>query len=128
LSAEILAIPHGPLQSFTHNGNTITGVATSSLGAQQSEVWHASIAAHSETPLHTHAAEEIVIVVKGSLEAQFKDSSQQCSAPCTIILPAHSEHRLKNIGDEPTSHYLIMPLKSTIVDENKQEMTLVWRN
>lgn len=128
VSAEATVIEHSKLRSYENNGNKLTGVATPSLGAIKSEVWHSSIAPGSETPPHTHATEELVILVKGTLEATVLDEgSSKCSAPCTIILEANKHHRLKNVGNEPTSHYLIMRPKSKIFDDAHQEMTLPWR-
>lgn len=124
---EAIVVPHGPLKAYEKNKNTLTGVATPSLGAKQSEVWHSSIEVGSETPVHTHSHEEIVILLKGKLEAVVEDKHSVCEAPCTIILPALQKHILKNVGEVPTSHYLVMPAKSTISDSTGQDMQLPWR-
>jgi quercetin dioxygenase-like cupin family protein len=125
--AEPIVIPHGSLTGYGNNNNSLTGIATPSLGAVESEVWHSSIAVGSETPFHAHAAEEIVILLNGTLEATVENKSSSCAAPCTIILPAFKKHKLKNIGGVPTSHYLVMPSKSKIFDNNNEEMNLPWR-
>ncbi len=125
--ADPVIIPHDQLRSYPNNGNSLTGIATTPLGATESEVWQASIAVDSETPLHTHAAEEIVILQAGDIEATVDGSSSICSAPCTIILPANKQHKLKNVGPIPTNHILVMPARSKVYDENKQEMFLPWR-
>lgn len=125
--AEAIIVPHGTLKSFGNSQNTLTGVATPSLGATQSEIWHSSIGVGLETPLHTHEAEEIVILLAGKLQATVENNISNCDAPCTIILPANKSHVLKNIGEIPTSHYLVMPIKSKILDADNNEMTLPWR-
>jgi|SRR5580704_16082333 quercetin dioxygenase-like cupin family protein len=96
--AEPIVIPHRSLIEHGNNQNVLTGVATPSLGAQESEVWHSRIAVGSETPFHTHVAEEIVVLVEGELQATVGEKSLSCSAPCTIILQANKQHMLKNIG------------------------------
>jgi len=125
--AEAIIVPHASLTPHGNSQNTLTGVATPSLGATQSEIWHSSIAVGSETPLHTHEAEEIVILLAGKLQANVGDKLSSCEAPCTIILPANESHTLKNIGEIPTNHYLVMPIKSKILDANHKEMNLPWR-
>ena len=127
LSAEPIVISHSELQSYKLNGNTLTGIATPSLGANDSEVWQSSIDVGSQTPLHTHETEEIVILVAGEIDAVVENKSIRCSAPCTIILPANKQHQLKNCGTIPTNHFLVMPGKSKIIDSNSKEMILPWR-
>lgn len=68
-----------------------------------------------------------MILLKGKLEAIVEGKSAICEAPCTIILPALKKHILKNVGEVPTSHYLVMPTKSIISDSSGQEMQLPWR-
>lgn len=125
--ADGIAISHQNLQPFPHNNNTITGIAMPSMGAKDHEVWRSSIEVGSRTPFHTHDAEEIVILLGGSMEAVVNGKSLSCVAPCTIILPAHEEHMLKNIGDIPTDQILVMKPRTKIYDQTKQEMTLPWR-
>lgn len=125
--AEAITIPHASLTPYGNSQNTLTGLATPSLGATQSEIWHSSIGVGSETPLHTHEAEEIVILLAGRMQAIVGDKLSRCDAPCTIILPANESHMLKNIGDVPTNHYLVMPIKSKILDTQGKEMLLPWR-
>jgi quercetin dioxygenase-like cupin family protein len=125
--SEAIVIPHGSLMAYEKNNNKLTGVATPSHGAVQSEIWHSSIAVGSETPLHTHEAEEIVILLAGRMQAVVGKELSSCDAPCTIILPANESHILKNIGDIPTNHYLVMPIKSKIFDAHSNEMVLPWR-
>jgi len=128
VNGEPIIIPHGSLMPHDNGHNKLIGIATPSLGAHHTEAWHSSIAVGAQTPSHTHAAEEIVILQTGTLEAIVGSKSSSCSAPCTIILPAGAAHKLRNIGSVATSHYLIMPSKSKIFDSDGNEMNLPWRN
>lgn len=128
VAANAVVISHERLARFENSGNQLTGIATPQLGAHQSEVWRASISSGSQTPVHTHRAEEIVILLLGTLEAVIEGQSERCNAPCAIVLPANKEHYLKNVGEIATDHLLIMPSKSKIVDSKGDEMTLPWRN
>ena len=125
--SEAIIISHNMLQSYEKNGNILTGIATPSLGAQQSEIWNSSIAIGSQTLKHKHNVEEIVILLAGELEVVVEDKTSKCEAPCSIILPANKYHVLKNTGTIPTQHYLVMPAKSGIHDEIGNELNLPWR-
>ena len=125
--ADGIIVLHSNLSSTTNNNNTIMGIATPSLGAKDSEIWRSQIEINSKTPLHQHEAEEIVVLLSGTLEAEVNGKSVSCTAPCTIILPANEPHMLKNIGDIPTDQILIMKSQSKISDQSGQEMQLPWR-
>jgi len=120
-------ISHEDLPSFEKAGATLTGLATSSMGAKQYEVWRSSLAPGGCTPLHTHASEEICIYLSGKGRAVIGGEETVFEAPCTIICPANVEHQFFNIGEEPSDHILILGIDSTIVDADKEVMNLPWR-
>lgn len=126
--AHPITIPHQTLKTYSHEQNSLMGIATPSLGAVESEVWQSSIGVDNETPFHMHSREELIILVAGELKATVGDESSTCAAPCTIVLPANIKHKLENTGTIPTMHYAIMPSKSKIYDDEQKEMHLPWRN
>jgi len=71
-------ISHEDLPSFEKAGATLTGLATSSMGAKQYEVWRSSLAPGVCTPLHTQASEEICIYLSGKAEASFYFPCSRC--------------------------------------------------
>jgi len=120
-------IPHEGLPSFGKAGATLTGLATSSMGVKQYEVWRSSLAPGGCTPLHTHASEEICIYLTGKGKAVIGGEEVFFEAPCTIICPANVEHQFFNVGEESSDQILILGIDSTIVDADKEVMNLPWR-
>ena len=126
-AAKPVVVDHNDLKTFKNNGNSLCGLATPALGAQEFEVWHSSIAAGSCTPRHTHETEEIFIFFKGEGKAVVGDEEVFYKAPCTLILPAHVPHQIFNLGDEPTDHIAVLGCHSEIVSSSGMIMQLPWR-
>lgn len=127
-SAELArVIPHAGLRSFENQGNTLTGIATHSLGACELEVWRASIAPHSETPLHTHESEEIFVILKGEGVAIIGGKELPFAAPATLIAPAGVPHQVRNTGEQPTDHIVIVRAHSSIYGADRRTLDLPWR-
>jgi quercetin dioxygenase-like cupin family protein len=49
---------------------------------------------------HTDSAEEIVLVLSGTVEASLGDETGQLSAGQAVLIPAMVPHGVRNIGDE----------------------------
>jgi len=49
---------------------------------------------------HTDSAEEIVLVLSGTVEASLGDQTGQLSARQAVLIPAMVPHGVRNIGDE----------------------------
>src|SRR3989338_7122041 len=96
---ESFAHPHETIKQYSMHGNFQKGLATKAMGATEFEVWRASIAVGSRTPLHVHETEEVFIVLKGKIHAVVGDQEFDCIAPATLICPANIPHQLINIGD-----------------------------
>lgn len=120
-------IDHATLKSFMNQGNTLTGIATPSLGAADCEVWHSSIAPHSCTPLHVHDTQEIFIFLKGEGKAKVGDEEVFFKAPCTLLLPANIPHQIFNIGDEPSEQIIVLKSEGGIYRLDGTSMQLPWR-
>lgn len=124
---ESLAHSHEVIKQYSMHGNFQKGVATKAMGAKEFEVWRASIAVGSKTPLHVHETEEVFIVLKGKILAIVGDEKIECEAPATLICPANVPHQLINIGDEPTDQILVLGIDSKIKNMRGEEMKLPWR-
>lgn len=118
---------HDTIPQYSMHGNFQKGVATEAMGATQFEVWRASIAVGSRTPMHIHETEEVFIVLKGKILAIIGDQEVECIAPATLICPANIPHQLINIGDEPTDQILVLGVGSKIRNMSNEEMSLPWR-
>jgi len=119
--------PHDQIKQYSMHGNFQKGLATKAMGASEFEVWRASIAVGSKTPLHVHESEEIFIVLKGKIRAIVGTEEFECQAPATLICPANIPHQLINIGDEPTDQILVLGIDSKIHNMKGEEMQLPWR-
>lgn len=121
------AFSHDNIAQYSMHGNYQKGVATKAMGAKQFEVWKASLAVGSKTPLHVHESEEIFILIKGDLLAKIGDEEVRLSAPATLICPANVPHQLFNVGTEPTEQIDVLGIDSKISDASGTEMRLPWR-
>lgn len=126
-STEPRVVPHAELKGYENSGNTLMGVATPSLGATSAEVWRSSIAVGSRTPEHTHASEEIFVVLAGRGVLHVGERALAFEAPATVIAPAGVAHWVENTGDVPTDQIVVVGADSEIVDANQKVMTLPWR-
>ena len=116
------------IQPFELSGNVMYGLATPARGARQTEVWLSRIQPEAETPVHSHSAEEVIVVLRGRGEARrIGQETLTFEAPCTIILPAHELHQVANTGRETLEIVAALPLGSKVFDEHGVEMMLPWR-
>ncbi len=90
-------------------------------------MWRTSIAVGSRTPTHTHATEEIFVILRGRGRAHIGGEIIEFKAPATLIAPADVPHFVENTGNIPTDSIVIVGSGSTIRNERGQEMSLPWR-
>lgn len=121
------AFSHENIRQYSMHGNFQKGLATKSMGAKEFEIWRASIAVGSRTPMHVHETEEVFILLKGKIVARIGEQEVECEAPATLICPANVPHQLINIGYEPTDQILVLGIDSKICNLNGEEMMLPWR-
>ena len=118
---------HDDLKLYSMFGNVYRGVATKEMGAKEFEVWRASLAVGSQSPVHVHETEEVFIVLKGHILAIVGGQEYHCIAPATLICPANVPHQLINVGDEPSDQLLIVGIDSKITALDGKELNLPWR-
>jgi mannose-6-phosphate isomerase-like protein (cupin superfamily) len=122
-----IVISHHDLPSYGYSQNKLSGICTAQQGANEIEVWHAHLGSGDHTPLHKHDCEEVFIFIKGHGKVNIGGEDVYFAAPCTVIIPPHIEHEVFNLSDEPTDHYTILRIGSTIWDHHDHAMTLPWR-
>lgn len=120
-------IAHNDLPTFTMNNNSLQGVSTKDLGANEIEVWRSSISVGSCTPAHTHDVEEVFIIFEGKMKVMLGEEAVVCEAPCTLICPPYVKHQLFNVGEVPTDHLVILQIDSNIYNHDMEPMHLPWR-
>jgi quercetin dioxygenase-like cupin family protein len=58
------------------------------------------IESNSGAPLHVHENEEIIYVIKGSIEAKVDDKLMNINEGQIVLIPQKTEHSLKNLKKE----------------------------
>jgi len=56
---------------------------------------------------HTHADEEIIIILKGNVEEMINDKPCKAEAGSVIFLGSNDPHGIRNAGDTPCEYYAI---------------------
>jgi quercetin dioxygenase-like cupin family protein len=69
-------------------------------GNQSSAVVYFEIEPGHYLGSHTDSAEEIVLILSGTVEASLGDQTGQLSAGQAVLIPAMVPHGVRNIGDE----------------------------
>ena len=119
--------PHQNISEYRMFGNTYKAVSTKAMGAKEFEIWKSNLGVGSKTPRHVHETEEVFVLLKGKIKAIIGEKELICTAPTTLICPAHIPHELINIGDESTEQFAVLGINSKICDVNDIEMKMPWR-
>ena len=122
-----IVVPHENLAKYGYNQNKLVGICTAGMGANEIEVWQSSLGPGEHTPRHKHDCEEVFIFLKGEGKVNINNEDIYYRAPCTVIIPPDVEHEVFNLGNEPTEHFTILRISSTIWDTQGQPMNLPWR-
>jgi quercetin dioxygenase-like cupin family protein len=116
------------VQPFEAPGIVIYGLATPSKGARQIELWMQRSQPETETPIHSHSAEEVIVVLRGRGEVRrIGKETTTFEAPCALILSSHELHQIANAGREVLELIAAVPVGSKVFDERGVEMMLPWR-
>ena len=69
-------------------------------GTESSAVVYFEIEPGHYLGTHTDSAEEIVLILSGTVEASLGDETGQLSAGQAVLIPAMVPHGVRNVGDE----------------------------
>lgn len=69
-------------------------------GLRTLEVWYQTLEPASETPVHYHDCEEVVVVLAGSGRATVAGETGEFGPNSTLVIPAKAVHHLVNTGGE----------------------------
>ncbi len=93
-------IDNSKVQKVAFPGLEHQTIAGLKQGAKAVEVWMQTAELNTETPLHYHDCEEIIIVLQGSGEAIVAGKATDFGPNTTIIVPPKVVHKMKGTGSE----------------------------
>jgi quercetin dioxygenase-like cupin family protein len=111
------------IKKFNLPGLEHQTLAARELGANKMEVWMQTIAPGAGTPVHRHACEEVIVVLRGSGQVNIEGEETMFGANSTIIVPPNAVHQLVNSGAEEM--FLIGALGDTPVKVTTAEGKII---
>ncbi len=93
----------------TPGANATVGLATPSRGASEVSVIRQRQQPGGGNPAHTHDREEVMIVIRGSVEITIDGVPTTLRAGDSIIIPAWTLHQLSNSGESEAEWLLVGP-------------------
>ena len=100
-------IPETPWRPNYHKWDiTRAGDGTTSSSASYSE-----IGVGAGAPLHTHEADEIIVILEGTVEARLGDDVQEVGANHTLVIPPNVPHGFTIVGDKTARLLTFFPIQ-----------------
>ena len=119
---------HAEMKKFGLPGLEHQTLAARGLGLTGMEVWMQTIAPGAATPVHRHACEEVIVILRGAGQVTIEGKATEFGASSTIIVPPDAVHQLVNSG--PEEMFLIGVLGATPVNVTTAEgetISLPWQ-
>lgn len=88
------------IKKFNLPGLEHQTLAARELGVNGMEVWMQTIAPGAATPVHRHACEEVIVILRGSGQITLEGEETAFGPNSTIIVPPNAVHQLVNSGTE----------------------------
>jgi mannose-6-phosphate isomerase-like protein (cupin superfamily) len=88
------------IKKFNLPGLEHQTLAARELGTNGMEVWMQTVAPGAGTPVHRHACEEVIVVLRGSGQVTIEGEETAFGENSTIIVPPDAVHQLINSGAE----------------------------
>ncbi|HZO80420.1 MAG TPA: cupin domain-containing protein [Candidatus Binataceae bacterium] len=86
-------VPHFAIPGINHQT-----VADARQGLKTMEVWKQTIVAGGSTPVHRHACEEVIVILKGSGKVTIEGVETRFGPNSTLVLPHDAVHQIINTG------------------------------
>ena len=67
-------------------------------GTTSSSLSYSVVGVGAGAPLHTHEADELIVILEGTLEAQLGDDVVTVGADHTVVIPPNVPHGFKSVG------------------------------
>ena len=93
-------VEHAKVEPISFPGIVHQTIAGLKQGAKTMEVWMQTANLNTETPLHYHDCEEIVIVLRGSGWAMIDGKKTNFGPNTTVIIPPKIVHQMRNTGKD----------------------------
>src|SRR5574341_846994 len=93
-------IDNAALRKFSLPGLEHQTLAAREQGVNGMEVWMQTIAPGAGTPVHRHACEEVIVVLRGSGQGTIGGEEASFGPNSPIIIPPDAVHQLVNSGAE----------------------------
>ena len=93
-------INNNELETFELPGLKHVTVGGHKQGVKSMEVWMRTIAPGAATPVHCHAAEEVIVILSGSGECTVEGKTTAFGPDSTLILESDAVHQIVNTSDE----------------------------
>ena len=93
----------------TPGANATVGLATPSRGAEEVSVIRQRQQPGGGNPPHFHDREEVMTVIRGSVDVTIDGSRTTLRAEDTMVIPAQTVHQLSNSGESEAEWLLVGP-------------------
>ena len=110
----------------TPGGSASAAIATPSRGATEVSIIRQRQAPGGFNPVHTHDREEVLVVLAGTIDVTMDGATQALRPGDAIIVPAHTEHQLRNGGDETNEWLLVAPAGYRFFHATGEEASPEW--
>lgn len=116
-------IPHFHLPGLDHQ--TLAGPEH---GLKALEMWMQTIAPGAGTPVHRHACEEAILILRGSGRLTVESVDTDFGPNSTLVIPPDATHQIVNTG--PEDMFLVAALGQSpvrVCTAENQPMPLPWQ-
>lgn len=85
-------------------------ITRSGDGTTSSDVSYSEVGVGAGTPLHKHEADEVIVVLEGSVEARLGDEVATVGADHTLVVPPDTPHSFTSVGSGPAKLLTFFPI------------------
>jgi len=93
-------VKNAEVECFELPGISHRTVGGHAQGVRTMEVWMQTLAPGAATPVHRHACEEVIVVLKGSGEVVIEGERATFGPDSTLIVPPDAVHQITNTSRE----------------------------
>ena len=120
-------VSQAEIETFRLPGLTHRTLASLANGTYTMEVWRQTLAAGAVTPWHSHACEEVIVILAGRGECRMHGRSETFGPDTTLIVESDAVHQLANTGEQPLELLAVLGTTPvTVLDEGGRPLALPW--
>ncbi len=114
------------LITFETPNASVTPLATKRLGAEQVSVIRQRMESGRRNPLHAHMAEEVMVMLDGTVEVTVDGTAWQLAAGDILIVPGGAPHSIENASGRDAEWLIVSPSGMQFLMPDGQAMTPPW--